>query len=64
VLLFTKAKNALELFWDSLDSQERMVIAYLAASAILSAWSTLSQRSWEQRKQELVDELRREAAHA
>ena len=58
MLLLTKAKNALELFWDSLDTQERAVVAYLTASALLTAWSVVSERSWERRKAELAAELR------
>lgn len=56
-MLLTKAKNALELFWDSLDPQERMIVAYLAASAVVSVWTVLGEAAWQRRKLGLLEEL-------
>lgn len=56
-MLLVKIRNSLELFWDSLDPNERFVCAYALAS--LAVWLLVHAREAEreQLKRELRDEL-------
>jgi ABC-type branched-subunit amino acid transport system substrate-binding protein len=57
MLLVVKARNALELFWDSLDAQERQVVAYMAVYMLVAAVTALQRVSRERLKRELREEL-------
>lgn len=56
-MLLTKIANAAELCWDSLDSQERRVLAWLALYLALTALLALQRRSRERLLQQLREEL-------
>lgn len=58
MLLARKLYNAGDLFWESLDSQERMLVLYLVGSMLLSLTMALARR----RHERLVRELRAELA--
>lgn len=61
-MLLTKIRNAAELCWDSLDSQERQVLLYLAAYVLFTAWAAWSHGSRERLKRELREEIGHHAA--
>lgn len=56
-MLLTKIRNATELLWDSLDSQERQVLAYLVAYAVFTALIAWQHGSRERLKREIREEL-------
>lgn len=58
MLIARKLYNAGDLFWGSLDDQERILVMYVVASLILSAVASLSRR----RHDRLIRELRAELA--
>lgn len=65
MLLLVKLRNAGELFWDSLDTQERAqvlaVACYLVATVVATLAQRHSRRLEQQRellKQELLEEIR------
>ncbi len=57
-MLLVKLRNAGELLWDSLDSRERMVVAYAAAWVGFAVALSLRQRSRARLRDEIVEELR------
>ena len=61
MMLLVKFRNAAELFWDSLDSEEKRLLviygAYLVASVVLS----MQGRARDKMKRELLEELRGDA---
>lgn len=58
MLLLVKIKNAGELLWDSLDSQERIIFAYCLASLIVYLASAVSRgRSNDRLVRDVRDEL-------
>lgn len=60
MLLLVKLKNAAELFWESLDEQERIMLLYAGCSLMLTlAGSVAERRRQRQRTQtlELLEEL-------
>lgn len=57
MLIARKIANAGELLWDSLDSQERTVLLYLAGYLLLMVAAGLRRRSRDNLKRELRDEL-------
>jgi ABC-type nitrate/sulfonate/bicarbonate transport system permease component len=57
VLILVKFKNAAELLWDSLDTQERMILAYIVGSVLVSVIASASSRSRERLKDELRSEI-------
>jgi hypothetical protein len=60
MLILVKVKNAAELFWESLDTQERVLIAYMAATVLISVFGAAQKRSRQRLKDELRDEITRE----
>lgn len=62
-MIITKVKNAAELLWESLDSQERQVLLYGLAYLLVTALSVLQQTSRERLKRELREEIAAHAAH-
>lgn len=56
-MLLVKVKNAGELLWDSLDAQERMILAYAAAWCLFSLMLAAQRRARARLKAELVEEL-------
>lgn len=59
-MLLTKIRNAAELLWDSLDSQERQVLVYFLAYIAFTALVAWQHGSRERLKRELREEI---AAH-
>lgn len=57
MLLLVKIRNAGELLWDSLDTQERMFLLYLVGSVVLSLMVSGQKKRREQLKDEIVTEL-------
>lgn len=57
MLLLVKIRNAGELFWDSLDTQERMFLLYIVGSVLLSVMVSGQKKRREQLKDEIVMEL-------
>lgn len=62
MLLLVKTKNAMELFWESLDAQERQIVLYFVVYLCVSALTVLQRLSRERLKRELREELTRGAA--
>lgn len=61
-MLLTKIRNAAELCWESLDSQERQVLIYVAAYIVFTAWAAWQHGSRERLKRELREEIAHAAA--
>ena len=57
MLLLVKFKNAAELLWDSLDAQEKAILAYLAASLLVSVYGRAAKANRERIKAELIEEV-------
>ncbi len=57
MMLGRKIVNAADLCWDSLDSGERMMLAYAAAWVMLVAALALQRRSRDRLRQSILDEL-------
>jgi hypothetical protein len=57
MMLARKLLNASDLFWDSLDTGERMIVLYAAAWALLALALTLQRRSRERFRRDLLAEL-------
>lgn len=57
MLLLVKIRNAGELLWESLDTQERILLAYLLATVAVSVLGSAQRRSREKLKQELREEI-------
>ena len=53
-----KLKNGLELTWESLDSQERMVMLYAACWLLVTLVTAVARGSRERMRREIVEELR------
>jgi hypothetical protein len=58
MLLLVKFRNAAELFWDSLDGEEKRLLVIYAAYLIGSAVLAVQSRSRDRMKREIVEELR------
>lgn len=58
MLILVKIRNAGELFWDSLDSQERMLLLLTAAYLLAAVAAGMAARSKERRRQEIRDTVR------
>lgn len=56
-MLVVKARNAAELFWDSLDAQERIVVLYFLGYLALTVTLAVQRASRERLKAELREEL-------
>lgn len=57
MLLLVKARNAGELFWESLDSQERIMVLYFLGYVALTVALAVQRASRERLKAELRNEL-------
>lgn len=57
MLLLVKLRNGAALTWESFNSQERILVMYAAAWLLIMLVSTLVQRSREQMKREIREEL-------
>lgn len=57
MLVLIKARNAGELFWESLDSQERVMVLYFLGYLMLTVALALQRASRERLKAELREEL-------
>ena len=57
--LLSKFKDAASMFWQSLDGQERFLIAYAGASLLVSAYA----RYAAIRDERIVARLREELSH-
>jgi type II secretory pathway component PulM len=55
-----KLVDALKMFWQALDEEERRVVAYLAVYFTCSVVFALHKSSSERRRQQLIAELREE----
>ena len=56
-MLLVKAKNAAELFWDSLDSEEKRLVLVYAAYLIGSLLVAWQRGSRERLKREIREEI-------
>lgn len=56
-MLLIKVRNSVELFWDSLDAQERQMVLYFAAYALVTLLAALQRISRERLKRELREEI-------
>jgi streptomycin 6-kinase len=61
VSIFTKLTDALSMFWQALDDEERRVVIYLAAYTLASVALTMQRGSRERMKRELREEMLRGA---
>lgn len=57
MLLLVKARNAGELFWESLDSQERIMVLYFLGYLMLTVALAVQRASRERLKAELREEM-------
>jgi hypothetical protein len=55
--MLSKFRDAASMFWDSLDTQERAILAYLAASALVSVYGRAAAASRNRLKAELREEI-------
>lgn len=55
-----KLADALKMFWQALDEEERRIVAYLAVYFTCSVVFALHKANDERRRQRLVAELREE----
>lgn len=62
MLLVVKFRNAAELFWDSLDTQERQIVLYFLVYLCVSTLAMMQRLSREKLKRELREEITRGAA--
>lgn len=53
-MLFVKLKNAMELLWDSLDSEERRVLVYALAWFGLSVFAAVRRAQRDAFKREVL----------
>lgn len=56
-MVLVKIRNAAELLWDSLDSQERLLVGYVVGYVALLVFCAYARRSRENLKRELMAEL-------
>lgn len=56
-MLLTKICNSSALFWDTLDSRERMILVYAGAWVMLVGALSMQRRSRERFRQSVIDEL-------
>jgi len=57
MLILVKVKNALELLWESLDTQERVLLGYLLLSVAVTVAGSAQKKSRARLKQEILEEL-------
>lgn len=60
MLLLVKVRNAGELLWDSLDTQERLVLCYVVVSLLVSLCAAIGKATRERVSDEVVLRLRLE----
>ena len=60
-MLLIKVRNALELLWDSLDSEERRMLAYAVGYLVVTLVVAYQRSSRDRLVRELREELRGEA---
>ena len=58
MLILVKLKNAGELLWESLDTQERVLLGYLVLSLVVTLAGSAQRKSRDRLKRELLEELR------
>ena len=58
--ILSKLTDALQMFWQALDDEERRIVAYLVVYLGASALMAVQQRADERRRQRIVAELREE----
>lgn len=57
MLIVVKIKNAVELLWESLDSQERQVVLYFALYVLVSLLAAFREADRSKLKRELREEF-------
>lgn len=57
MLILVKIRNAAELLWDSLDTQERVIVAYIVGSLAVSLLAAHQRKARAQLKEELIAEV-------
>lgn len=58
--VLAKLQDALSMFWQALDEEERRVVAYLAVYFTCSVMYALHKANDERRRQRIIAELREE----
>lgn len=61
-MVLTKLRNGLELTWDSLDAQERQLVAYVVVYALIYLLSTLRKARRQIQTMDILEQLRHEQA--
>jgi len=60
MMLLVKFRNAAELFWDSLDSEEKRLVVIYGTYLVVSVVLSMQGRARDKMKCELLEEIRAE----